>query len=429
MPQPVNVELLMTNVFINLLRKHFFYGSVLSQLNKVYTDKVRTLAVGKESKEDTFVKLFISPSYINEVADLCNRDEEKVMAHFTEVMKHEVHHFIFGHLNLDYEDKVRQSIACELSVNSYIDRKNLIPAEGETKAGVFPEDFKLETKLSAKEYYDLLNHNDKYQKMMFDARQELQDLLDGKFGKEAEKILGRMIDNHGLWKPISGDAATGELLKDIIRQANETCKQIGRWGDMPGELIAAIQKNYEMERNIIPWQVVLKNFLASSSENVLDYTMKRKSKRYGTRPGTKKDDILSVGIGIDTSGSIDNDAIRLFFSELEWMKKANTKMTVFEWDTQVNREYPFKQWDGTATGRGGTNPVPALEMMSERKFDCIIMFTDFGFEKIEKRYGIPMMWVVTDPYTDFNEDSYIPVSEGMIFQINKDHDGFEVIRQ
>jgi len=414
MPQKINVELLMTNVFINLLRKHFFYGSVLSQLNKVYTDSIETLGVGKENREDAFVKLFISPAYVNHVCDIANRNEDRVIEHFTEVMKHEVHHFIFGHLSLDFEDEYRQTIACELSVNSYVNRNKLIPSDGEDKPGVFPEDFKFESKLSVKQYYDLLKNNSRFKKMAT---------------ADAVKQLLKSIDNHGKWKPIKGDSATAEMIKDIVRQANETCKQLGNWGDVPGDLIDAINKNYERERNIIPWQVVLKNFLASSSENVLDYTMKRKSKRYGTRPGTKKDDILSIGIGIDTSGSIDDDAIRLFFSELEWMKKSNTRMTVFEWDTKVNREYPFKQWDGTVSGRGGTDPVPALDLMSERKFDCIIMFTDFGFSNIEKKYGIPMMWVVTNPYTDVSDDDYIPVAEGMIFKINKDQDGFEVVRQ
>ena len=71
-------------------------------------------------------------------------------------------------------------------------------------------------------------------------------------------------------------------------------------------------------------EVVLKDFIASSSENVLDYTMKRKSKRYDTRPGTKKDDVLNVAIGIDTSGSIDEEMLKMFFNELRWIDKSCT---------------------------------------------------------------------------------------------------------
>ena len=43
-------------------------------------------------------------------------------------------------------------------------------------------------------------------------------------------------------------------------------------------------------------------FVASCAESVLDYTVKRISRRYGTRPGTRKGDVLNIAVAVDTSG-------------------------------------------------------------------------------------------------------------------------------
>lgn len=555
----IDVEKFIMNLRVNLLRSQCFYGNVLAQLPTVYDNKtVPTMGVGKSNKNEIMVKLFVNPDYIEHIIEKSNRDTKKVVDHFTEVLRHEIHHLIFEHLTLNLPDKQRQTIACELSANSYVDRSKLIPEDGSTKAGVFPEDFKLDSKLGVHEYYALLDGNKQFNKMRSaEVRRQLQkqggksqeqndldelaeqqetaskDTESGKNGngeqleqqqgiseqtqqkideidsnsqqnqngqnnsqgdgqqqlgkghrkakqklqeardlqneamddlnngnmdsaskkqhqasqkiQEASDAVGEdgngegddesesanpmgTLDSHDKWESVYGDEMTNGMIKDIIRQANETCKQMGTWGDIPGEIKDAIGNAYAVDKEIIPWEVVLKDFVASSSENVLDYTMKRKSKRYDTRPGTKKDDVLDIAIGIDTSGSIDEGMLKMFFNELHWIDKTGTKMTVFEWDTQVNREYDFHEFDGTVTGRGGTDPTDFLEKVSERKFDCMIVFTDLYFSKVENKYNIPTMWVCDrGGYAGYDDD--YPVDDGIIMKVNRERDGFEVVRR
>lgn len=554
----IDVEKFITNLRVNLLRSHCFYGNVLAQLPTVYDSKtVPTMGVGKGNKNEIMVKLFVNPDYIEHVVDQCNRDTKKVVDHFTEVLRHEIHHLIFEHLTINLPDRQRQTIACELSANSYVDRSKLIPENGSTKAGVFPVDFKLDSKLGVHEYYALLDGNKQFNKMrnaevrrqlqnqggksqeqedldelaeqqekaskdavsgkngngeqmeqqqgISDQTQQRMDEMDGngqqnqggqnnnqgngrQLGKGHQKAQQKLqeardlqneamddlkngnmdsasrkqhqaaqkiheasdavgedgngegdgesesansmgtLDSHEKWESISGDEMTNGMIKDIIRQANETCRQMGTWGDIPGEIKDAIENAYAVDKEIIPWEVVLKDFVASSSENVLDYTMKRKSKRYDTRPGTKKDDVLDIAIGIDTSGSVDEDMLKMFFNELHWIDRTGTKMTVFEWDTQVNREYDFHEFDGTVTGRGGTDPTDFLEKVSERKFDCMIVFTDLYFSKVENKYNIPAMWVCDRGGYGGYDDDY-PVDDGIIMKVNRDRDGFDVVRR
>lgn len=411
----IDIERFMTYVRISMLRTHCFYGHILTQLPTIYsTTEVPTLGVGKNSPDEIVVKLFVNPEYVESIINFTNGNEEKSVNHFVEVLKHEVHHLIFGHLSFDLPDKQRQTIAAECSVNSYVNRYNLISTNGE-KPGVFAEDFGFESKLSLKEYYDLLNNNEKYQQMMFNSV----------CAKEGEN--NNSIDSHEKWKAISSDSISEEMIKDIVRQAAETCKQSNKWGNMPGELMNAIQDNFMQKKNIIPWQVVLKNFLASSSENILDYSMKRISKRFGTRPGTIKNDVLSVAIGIDTSGSISDGMLSIFFSELDAIAKTNTKMEIFEWDTEVQRRYDFREFDGCVKGRGGTNPVPALEEMTSEKFDCIIMFTDFEFFDIDYECGVPILWVVNNYYGSSWEGKHLPVKEGIILEFNEKEETFKLV--
>ena len=94
----------------------------------------------------------------------------------------------------------------------------------------------------------------------------------------------------------------------------------------------------------------------------------------------------------------------------------------------MNREYDFHEFDGTVTGRGGTDPTDFLEKVSERKFDCMIVFTDLYFSKVENKYNIPAMWVCDRGGYDGYDNDY-PVDDGIIMKVNRERDGFEVVRR
>jgi predicted metal-dependent peptidase len=121
--------------------------------------------------------------------------------------------------------------------------------------------------------------------------------------------------------------------------------------------------------------------------------------------------------------------LKVFFNELQWMQKTGVKMTIFEWDTRIHREYDFREYDGTVSGRGGTDPTEFLETVSERKFDCVITFTDMYFANITKQYRMPMLWVVDRGGYDFADNDQWPCEDGIIMKVNKDRDGFEVVRR
>jgi predicted metal-dependent peptidase len=286
-----------------------------------------------------------------------------------------VHNCIFGHLFLYFADKTRGNVAVDCVVNSLIPRNNL---SGEH---VHPENYGFPLNKSAFWYYTHLQDNPTYKKQC----------AEGKLGVGG--TLSNVMSGHSKWKDLMDDLVAKEFAKDIVRKAQDLCGK--NYDNIPGEIIEQIEDLLKKERSIVPWGKVLRMFCASCAESNLDYTVKRISKRFGTRPGTRKEDVLNLAVAVDTSGSISDSQLKLFFNEIRWIWKNGAKITVYEADCKVCATYPFKgKFNGKVHGRGGTDLEPALKEV-EGKYDALIYFTDFYAPGIKKRYRIPTLWVLT----------------------------------
>ena len=348
------------------------------------------------------MNLYVSPKYVESVFKRAN-SALAAFAHLKEVMKHECLHLIFGHIFLSLPDKAREKLACELSVNSYIDRKNLIDQ------GLFPEDFKMPPKLGVMEYYNRLPET-KVTSYALGGK--------GKKGEQGEDGVPS-LDSHEGWKDCDADDVQLQtLVKDVLRKAKDACDSLDSWGNMPSELRAAIGEATGFEEQKVDWQTVLRDFLASAAETSLDYTNRRPSRRYGTRPGTKKEEVLSLAIGIDTSGSISDEALRMFFDELYWIHRRGAKITVFECDCEIGREYDFGDLDLSGiTGGGGTDLEPVVREASDRGYDALIYFTDGYAPEIEADYNIPTILVLPEDSVHRRED--LPLDADFVFHVRK----------
>ena len=118
----------------------------------------------------------------------------------------------------------------------------------------------------------------------------------------------------------------------------------------------------------------------------------------------------------DTSASIDQDSLKMFFSEIQWIAKGNSNVTVFECDAQIQREYSFREFDGSVKGRGGTDLEPVFKEASERHFDALIYFTDAFAPKVKENYSIPVLLVVNNSYFNGQKEA-IPYPADIVFQV------------
>lgn len=374
MPAAVlSIEKELLKGIVDLARRKEFYGHIVQQFERVFVDQghsIETAAVGR-IKGDRFIKLYLNKKFFG---GLYEKSEKEGWKQILGVLEHDILHVVFGHLFLIFQDRIRGNVAKDLVVNSYIDHDTL-PGNY-----VSAEKYGLETGKSALWYYTHLQDNKTFQKKC----------ADGQFGIGG--VHSHIMSSHGMWSDVEDDVVAKEFAKDIIRKSKELCEK--SYGDIPGGVIEQIDALLKREKQIVPWNRILRTFVASCAESALDFTVKRISKRYGTRPGTRKADILNLAVAIDTSGSISDAQLKIFFSEIMWLWRNGVKITIYECDCRLGRIYPFKgKFDGKITGRGGTDLEPVLKDV-EGKFDALIYFTDFEAPVIHKVYRIPILWVL-----------------------------------
>jgi len=383
-----------------LIRHKAFYGHLLQLLAKIYFDGdsemagvIPTMGVGKKVDE-VLIKLYCCRDFVKGI--FTQRDENKAWDELEAVLEHEGLHIIFDHLTLTFSDEERGAMAVDMAVNSCLDPKRL-PGRP-----VLAENYGFPKHKSAMWYYNELAKNQKYQDQ---KRQQ---------GAIAQSIKEAM-NSHSLW----GQAMKDPMLKDYVRNAIKMAKDLcsgKEWGDVPAEVRQHVEEILEKKKAIIPWKRVMRMFAASAQESKLDWTMKRESRRFGSRPGTRKLEDLNLAVGIDTSGSISAHQLGIFFNEVRWIWRNGALVTVMEADTEIAAEYRFRgKFSGFVHGRGGTDLEPVLKRC-ERKFDALIYFTDFYAPKIEKKYNIPVLWVLT---TELDPERY-PYKWGRHIRIEND---------
>ena len=99
---------------------------------------------------------------------------------------------------------------------------------------------------------------------------------------------------------------------------------------------------------------------------------------------------------IDTSGSIGQDDLTLFFNEIFHLWRAGAQVDVLESDTKVYRQYAYRgATPELITGRGGTNFNDALEQANRQHPDGLIFFTDGFADKPRVQMRMPVLWVIT----------------------------------
>lgn len=360
---------------IDLIRFKSLYGHVLSQLSRIYTSgqtEITTFAVGKKRNE-TLIKLYANIDFINSLQEKAV-DEQQYWRWIGGILEHEVLHLVFDHLSCNFADRIRGNVAVDCVVNSFIDKERL------PENCIFPEAYDLPRNKSAIFYYKELEKNKKFQ----------NQLMNGAFGIDG-MLYSAGVNSHKFWD--EADTLSKEIVKDILKKAKELCNK--DYGNVPAEIVSQIDDLLEKKAPLIPWNKILRQFVASAMESNLSYTTKRISKRYGTRPGTKKEDVLSLAVAVDTSGSIGSKELKVFNNEIQWIWKNGASIHVYEADADIAYDYEYKGKQAKdAHGGGGTNLEPVLKEV-EGKYDALIYFTDFCAPKISRKYRIPTLWVLT----------------------------------
>lgn len=376
---------------VSVAREFEFYGHVVQQLEKVWVSgghQIPTAAVGKEPGEK-LIKLYLNEDYLSKLFQeglLIKREDKRNQGSLwlRGVIEHEILHIVLNHLEIVFDNQVKGNLAFDCVVNQLIDKQKLHPK------WVYPETFGLKRDQSCKWYYDNITDD--------------QVKAYGNVGEAGY---------HGLWKNCKSklDSAT---IRDILKKAKSNTSA-GSWGKLSQNLKDYIDLLLEHKASKVSWEKLLRLYFASSEENYIQYSVRKESRRFGTRPGLVKRDKLNLAVIIDTSGSISNDDLKLFANEIYWVWKSGASIKVIESDCVVHKRYKYEgRIDCNILGRGGTNLEPALAEV-DGKFDLAVYLTDFYAPKISKKYKIPVVWLLSSKI----EKSRFPCDWGKVIRIGE----------
>lgn len=153
----------------------------------------------------------------------------------------------------------------------------------------------------------------------------------------------------------------------------------------------------------VSWQSLLAQYMSTFARD--DFSYARPSRRAGEAIlPTLKSHQIDVAIAIDTSGSISQQEVDEFVSEVDAIKATmRASITLFACDDQLaeNSPWRFEAWDelqfpASLGGGKGTNFNPVFDYIAtqDNACDVLIYFTDAKGKFPETNPNYPVMWLV-----------------------------------
>ena len=417
----INIEDELSRWVIKLLLREPFFAHFLGQVLRVISEDItETAAVGLRNKA---ISLYINPKFF--MKELNSTDERVA------VLKHEVLHLVFKHLyrhQTNWDSKTA-NIAADIVVNQYVSPWPL--PKGAILLGQFSV-LELEPEETVEYYYAKLiearqNAPQEIKSIEQELAQSIEDqkkkkgkklekqlegwkFIDGLLNKKGEGGPTIWMDDHGNWSDQSADEAELHQIEDAILISKNRMKEKD-WQDLqktPKFLQDLVSAILEKRKPQVDWKRSLRIFANSSRHTKVVGTMKRYSKRFGEpSTGIRIKSFQRMAVIIDTSGSVDDHSLSLFFTEIHAMWKNRAEILVIECDAEVGQTYQYRgKFPKGVSGRGGTMFDPAFEyLQKERKrqtFDGCIYLTDGYATTPQIKPPCRLLWVLTPDGTDEN---------------------------
>lgn len=153
----------------------------------------------------------------------------------------------------------------------------------------------------------------------------------------------------------------------------------------------------------VPWRALLARYFMSVARD--DYSFQRSSRRDGDALLPRlASGVINVVVALDTSGSIGEEEMREFASEVDALKgqvRANLVLHACDHELAADGPWHFAPWDlvtlpKTLRGGGGTRFTPVFEWIERGQPhpDLLLYFTDAQGEFPAKPPPYPVIWLV-----------------------------------
>jgi predicted metal-dependent peptidase len=344
-----------------LMLKEPYYGFFLIMLNKLWDSKrVPTAGV---SKNGINYQLTINPEFWESL----NED------HRYGLLKHELLHIAFGHLTtfFKFTNKKLANVAMDMEINQYISKQYL--PEGGIDIDNYAE-LNLDRKAGCRYYYDKLKQlQDKKKQNGTCGNEPMDNLLDA--------IENGETDDHATWEEFEDmTEAEKKLIEKQLQKVLSDAKDqtIKKRGTVPGEIEGVIIIE-EVTKQKFNWRGYIRRFTGVSTKVFTKKIRRKENRRFSDNPGLKVKMRQHMLLAIDTSGSVSDDELKEFMSEIYHIYKCGVDITVIQCDTTIRSIEPYKgKFEMAVQGRGGTEFDPVLEYFNAnlKKYTSLVYFTD-----------------------------------------------------
>lgn len=355
---------------VRMLIKHPFFGTLATRLKLVEAEWCPTAAVdGKH--------FYYNPDFFRTLTP-----EE-----IDFVVGHEVFHCVYDHCGeggrlFDFAEEQRDGKLWNIAADYKVNQSCV-----EARIGTMPKmalyDRKYYKQYTEEIYADLRKQQEEQGKDFSDT----ETLDEHMFGPGNGEGQGGENDPTGRKAPIKISKEEAKAIKDQMKQAVLQAAQTAGAGNLPGDIKRIIK---EMTEPTMDWREHLNLSVQSTLKS--DFTWMRQSRKSRSLgiylPGTDNDFQVDAAIGLDVSGSINNQMIKDFMGEVYGIMQQfqDFRLRVWTFDTQVYAE-SFKEFtpmnaeeikEYEIIGGGGTDFECNWSFMEENDInpDKFIMFTD-----------------------------------------------------
>ena len=213
------------------------------------------------------------------------------------------------------------------------------------------------------------------------------------------------MDEHG-WE--DGKAMSAEEVKELAEEIDNAIRQ---GAILAGKVNGNLNRSFtDLMSAKVDWREALREFVSSVSSGKDDSTWRKPNRRWLQHdiymPSTISESMGSIVIAVDTSGSIRDEDINKFLSEVVGiMNNVNPEQVhLLYWDSNVAGHEVYGVGDGDRLmsstkpkGGGGTSPSCITEYMKEHKLspECAVVLTD-GYVGGDwgGDWSCPVLWAV-----------------------------------
>ena len=353
-----------------LLVENPFYGLFLLGLSKVIDKSVETACVRKRGIN---CELVINPEYWETQDDIQQLN----------LIQHEVYHIVFQHMFMTpfFKNHEDLNVAADCEVNSYL--QNL------DNTWIIPSMFNAEPKLGTKTYYDII------------MSQTPPLTPQGGRGDNDSNGLPNTKDDHSSWGKEFQECSDAEkqLIQNQINSQIKTAAEqtIKMRGTIPAEMQAIVDELFKPKPRVFDWKAYFRRMLGSIYDINIKKTRRKESIRFPGAAGIKHKKKVSILVAVDTSGSVNDEELKDFFSEITYIYKAGARITILECDAAISANYEYTgKWTGKVHSRGGTDFQPVIDYYRKNMKDyaALVYFTD-GECSIPNNVPRDTIWVIT----------------------------------